>query len=197
MAERPRFAIFASGRGSNAEALMDLFESGEVAADLALVLSNVDRAPVIEKAAARGHPTAVVPHTGTSRAEHEARVLEVVEGHEIDHILLAGYMRILSAGFLAGFPGKVLNIHPALLPEFRGLDAQRRQWEAGVAEVGATVHFVDEGVDTGPALLQERIAVRGDEGPDELARRILTEVEHRIYPEAVRRFVASLEEGSA
>jgi phosphoribosylglycinamide formyltransferase-1 len=194
MAERPRFAIFASGRGSNAEALMGLFESGEVAADLALVLSNVEGAPVVEKAAARGHPTVVVPHTGLTRAGHEARVLRAVEGHRVQHVLLAGYMRILSPAFLAEFPGTILNIHPALLPEFRGLDAPRRQWEAGVAEAGATVHIVDDGVDTGPTLLQGRIEVRGDEGPDELAHRILTEVEHRIYPEAVRRFVASLEE---
>jgi phosphoribosylglycinamide formyltransferase-1 len=196
MAERPRFAVFASGRGSNADALMDLFESGEIAADLVLVLSNVENAPVIGKAAARGHPTAVVPHAGSSRSEHETRVLGVIESHRVGHILLAGYMRVLSAAFLAAFPGRILNIHPALLPEFRGLDAPRRQWEAGLAEVGATVHFVDEGVDTGPTLLQGRIVVRGDEGPDELGHRILTEVEHRIYPEAVRRFVANLEEGS-
>jgi len=194
MAERPRFAIFASGRGSNAEALMDLFESDDVAADLVLVLSNAAGAPVIDKAAARRHPTAVVPHTGLSRAEHEALVLREVEERRAGHILLAGYMRILSPAFLAAFGGRILNIHPALLPEFRGLDAPRRQWEAGVSEAGATVHFVDDGVDTGPTLLQGRIAVRGDEGPDELAHRILTEVEHRIYPEAVRRFVASLEE---
>jgi phosphoribosylglycinamide formyltransferase-1 len=194
MAERPRFAVLASGRGSNAEALMDLFDSGEVAADLVLVLSNLEEAAVLEKAAARGYPTEVVPHAGLRRAEHEALVLAALEAHRVDHILLAGYMRILSPEFLTAFEGEVLNIHPALLPEFRGLDAPRRQWEAGVAEAGATVHLVDEGVDTGPALLQGRIAVRGDEGPDELAHRILTEVEHHIYPEAVRRFVASLEE---
>lgn len=193
MAERPRFAVFASGRGTNAECLMEMFAAGGVAADLVLVLSNVPGAPVLAKAGARGFPTEVVPHSGVSRRDHEDRVLRVIEGHRVHHILLAGYMRILSPHFLDRFPGRILNIHPALLPAFPGLDAQRRQWEAGVTEAGATVHFVTEEVDAGPILLQGRIRVRGDEGPDGLADRILTEVEHRIYPDAVRLLVAELE----
>jgi phosphoribosylglycinamide formyltransferase-1 len=190
MAERPRFAILASGRGTNAEALMDLFGSGEVAADLVLVLSNVPDAPVLERAGLRGVPTAVVPHPGLDREEHEDLVLERLGDYRVDHLALAGYMRILSSHFLDRFPGPILNIHPSLLPEFPGLDAPARQWEAGVAEAGATVHLVTEEVDAGPILLQGRIDVRGDEGPEELARRILTEVEHRIYPEAIRLLVA-------
>ncbi len=194
MAERPRFAIFASGRGTNAECLMDLFSSGELDADLVLVLSNVPDAAVLSKARARGFPTEVVPHAGIPRREHEDRVLAVLERSRVDHILLAGYMRILSAHLLDAFDGHILNIHPALLPEFPGLDAQRRQWEAGVREAGATVHLVTEEVDAGPILVQGRIEVRGDEGPDGLAERILTEVEHVIYPEAVRRLVTDMSE---
>lgn len=109
-----------------------------------------------------------------------------------EHLLLAGYMRILSAEFLDAWPGRILNVHPSLLPDFPGLDAPARQWEAGVTVAGATVHVVDDGVDSGPILLQGRIEVRGDEGPDGLAMRILTEVEHRIYPRAVRLLVGEL-----
>lgn len=194
MAERPRFAIFASGRGTNAEGLMDLFDSGELEADLVLVLCNVPGAPVVGKAEARSVPTAVVPHRGLDRRTHEDRVLQALAAHRVDHVLLAGYMRILSPHFLQRFDGLTVNIHPSLLPDFPGMDAQRQQWEAGVREAGATVHLVTEELDGGPILLQDRIAVRGDEGPDGLAQRILTEVEHRIYPEAVRRLVAELTE---
>ncbi len=194
MTERLRFAIFASGRGTNAEVLMDLFDSGELAADLVLVVCNVEGAPVVTKAASRGYPTAVVPHRGINRTTHEDRVLEAVAEAGVEHILLAGYMRILSPHFIDRFEGTIVNIHPSLLPDFPGVDAQRQQWEAGVTEAGATVHLVTEELDGGPILLQEKITVRGDEGPDGLAARILNEVEHRIYPEAVRRLVTQLTE---
>ncbi|MEO0813934.1 MAG: formyltransferase family protein, partial [Myxococcota bacterium] len=107
----------------------------------------------------------------------------------VDHVLLAGYMRVLSRTFLRGWRGQILNIHPSLLPEFPGLHAQKRQWEAKVSVAGATVHYVDDGVDTGPTLLQGSIDVRGDEGADGLSERILNEVEHVLYPRAVRLFL--------
>ena len=188
-ATRPRFAILASGRGSNAEALMRAFESGLIPATLALVVSNVADAGVLALAAARGYPTRAIPHKGIGRREHEAQLLASLRETAVDHLLLAGYMRILSHDFLAAWPGAILNIHPALLPDFPGLHAAERQWEAGRKIAGATVHFVDAGVDTGQVLLQGSLEVRGDEGPEGLAQRILTEIEHVIYPRAVRLFL--------
>ena len=192
-----RFAILASGRGSNAEALIEAFASGFLPAALALVLSNKPDAPVLEKARRRGVPTAVVPSKGLPREAHEERVLAELERARVDHVLLAGYMRILSPHFLARFRGSVLNIHPSLLPDFPGLRGAERQWEAGRKVAGATVHRVDAGTDTGPILLQGSLVVRGDEGPDGLAARILTEVEHVIYPRAVRLFLERLRESQA
>lgn len=162
---------------------MEAFASDLSDAELILVLSDNSDAPVLEKAARRGVPTAVVARTG-SREDHERALLAAVSG--TDHLLLAGYMRILSPWFLEQFGGTILNIHPSLLPDFPGLEAPARQWEARVKTAGATVHIVDGGIDSGPILLQGSIPVRGDEGPDGLAERILTEVEHRIYPQAVR-----------
>ena len=180
---RPRFAILGSGRGSNAERLMEAFATSVTDADLALVVSDVPGAPILDRAQRRGHATAVVD--GPKPAQ-EAALLATLAEAGVGHLLLGGYLRILSPDFLRRFGGTVLNIHPSILPAFPGLDAPARQWEAGVAVAGATVHFVDEGVDTGPILLQGRIAVRGDEGPQGLADRILIEVEHRIYPRALR-----------
>jgi phosphoribosylglycinamide formyltransferase-1 len=187
-----RFAILASGRGSNAVALMDAFASGFIPARLALVVTNIDGAPVLAKAEARGISAVCLPHAGLTRAEHERRLLEKLRAERIDHVLLAGYMRLLSGELLRAFSGRILNIHPALLPDFPGLHAAERQWEAGYGVAGATVHFVDEGVDTGPVILQGSLAVRGDEGPEGLAQRLLEEVEHVIYPRAVRLFVDRL-----
>lgn len=187
-----RFAILASGRGSNAEALMTAFDSGFLPATLALVLSNKQDAIVLDKARARGIPVACVPHRGLLRQAHEALVLSELGHARIDHVLLAGYMRVLSPWFLSNFRGSVLNIHPSLLPDFPGLHAAERQWHAGAKVAGATVHYVDGGVDTGPVLLQGSLVVRGDEGPEGLAERLLSEVEHVIYPRAVRLFLDRL-----
>ena len=191
---RPRFAILGSGRGSNAERLMEAFAATVTDADLVLVVTDVAGAPILDKAAAHGVPAVVIDGNQERR---ETAMLAALSEARVGHLLLAGYMRILSRGFLGRFGGTILNIHPSLLPEFAGLDAPARQWEAGVRVAGATVHFVDEGVDSGPILVQGRIEVRGDEGPNGLAHRILTEVEHRIYPRALRLLVDQLaaEEG--
>ena len=170
---------------------MEAFATELNDAELVLVVSDNPEAPVLEKARRRGVPVAVVARDG-SRGDHERALLETVAAAGAEHLLLAGYMRILSPRFLERFEGTILNIHPSLLPDFPGLDAQERQWEAGVTVAGATVHFVEEDVDSGPILLQGSIEVRGDEGPDGLADRILTEVEHRIYPQAVRTLVDRL-----
>jgi len=168
---------------------MEAFATTITDADLVLVASDVADAPILERAARYGVPTAVAAGRGDAQ---EQALLEALDSAGAEHLLLAGYLKVLSAAFLARIPGTVLNVHPSLLPDFPGLHAQERQWEAGVKVAGATVHFVDEGVDTGPILLQGRIDVRGDEGPDGLARRILTEVEHRIYPRAVGLLVDQL-----
>lgn len=194
-AEYLRFAVMASGRGTNATALMNAFESKFIPADLAVVISNKPGAAVVDLAQGRGYATATVPSKGVSRADHEKQLLATLHEYRVDHVLLAGYMRILTDTFLGGFGGHVLNIHPALLPDFPGLNAGRRQWEAGAKVAGATVHLVDEGVDTGPVLLQGSLEVRGDEGPEGLEARLLTEVEHVIYPRAVRLFIDRLARG--
>ena len=187
-----RFAILASGRGSNAVALMDAFAGGFLDADLAVVISNKPTAAVLERARERGVTAVSIPSKGLEREEHERLVLARLAEHRVDHILLAGYMRILTPAFLGSFGGRVINIHPALLPDFPGLHAAERQWRAGRKVAGATVHFVDEGVDTGQPILMGSIEVRGDEGEDGLAARILHEVEHHIYPRAVRLFLDRL-----
>lgn len=191
-ASAPRFAILASGRGSNADVLMQAFASGAIRADLVGVVTNVEGAGVLEHAARHGVATHTVVHRGLARESHESAVIDVLTELGAQHVLLAGYMRVLSPAFLSRFSGRILNIHPSLLPEFPGLHAAERQWQARRSVAGATVHFVDGGVDTGPVILQGSIDVRGDEGPDGLAQRILTEVEHVIYPRAVRLFVERL-----
>lgn len=190
--ERPRFAIIASGRGSNADALMRTFARGAFPADLVAVVTNVEGAGVLERAREHGVPGRVLVSKGMTREAHEEALLGLLAELGVQHLLLAGYLRILSPYFLSRFSGRILNIHPSLLPEFPGLQGAERQWKAGRSVVGATVHFVDSGVDTGPVILQGSIDVRGDEGPDGLAQRILTEVEHVIYPRAVRLFVERL-----
>lgn len=192
---RPRFAIFGSGRGSNAAALMAHFKDGSLDAELAVVLSNVAGAPILDKSRAHGYPTALIESQGRSREAHERLCLACLQEHDVDHILLAGYMRILSPQFIQTFRGVILNIHPSLLPDFPGLSAVAAQWQAGGRVAGATVHFVDAGVDTGPCLLSGSIDVRGDEGADGLATRILHEVEHVIYPRAVRLLLDRLRRG--
>ena len=187
--ERVRFAILASGRGSNAVALMQAFTDGFIEADLAVVLSNKAQAPVLDRAKERGFASECIESVGKPRQAHEADLLAALRKHNVQHLLLAGYMRILTASFLERFAGQVLNIHPALLPDFPGLHAAERQWDAGRRVAGATVHLVDAGVDTGPTILQGSLLVRGVEGQHGLAERILTEVEHVIYPRAVRLFL--------
>lgn len=173
---------------------MDAFESGDLAADLVLVLSNEADAPVLAKARRRGYKTAVVAVGASTRESHERAVLARLQAETVEHVLLAGYMRILSPWFLDRFQGNILNVHPSLLPGFPGLRAQERQWDAGVAVAGATVHYVTERVDSGPILVQGSIAVRGHEGPGGLAERILSEVEHVIYPRALRLLVDQLDQ---
>lgn len=187
-----RFGILASGRGSNAESLIKAFANPEFPAELAVLICNRADAPVLEKARALGVESLLIESADRERHEYELEMLTALGERNVDHLLLAGFMRVLSRTFLRGWRGQILNIHPSLLPEFPGLKAQERQWEAGVTVAGATVHFVDDGIDTGPILLQGAIDVRGDEGADGLSQRILEEVEHTLYPRAVRLFLDRL-----
>lgn len=164
---------------------MESFASGFLPADLVVVISDRAGAAVLDKATSRQVSNELVPYQDRSRSEHETALLSCLRRYQVDHLLLAGYLRILSPDFLQQFPGVILNIHPSLLPDFPGLHAVRQQWLAGVRIAGATVHYVDAQVDNGPILLSGSIEVRGDEGEAGLAQRILLEVEHVIYRRAV------------
>lgn len=181
-----RVGVLASGRGTNLQALLAAQASGALGdARIVLVLSNVADAGALERARAAGVLAEFVDPRGLTRAEYDTRLLAHLAGRKVELLCLAGYMRLLSAAFVAGFRGPILNIHPSLLPSFPGLHAQRQACEHGVKLSGATVHLVDAGLDSGPIVLQEGVAVCDDDDADALAARIL-EAEHRLYPRALR-----------
>ena len=184
---RRRLAVLLSGRGSNFEAIADAVESGRIEnAEIAAVISDVAEAPGLARARQRGLPAHAVDRREIpGRAARERRMLDILENARPDLICLAGYMRVLSPAFVVKYRGRILNIHPALLPAYPGLHAQRQALEHGVKIAGATVHFVDEGVDTGPIVLQAAVPVLEGDTEATLSARILAE-EHRLYPEAVR-----------
>ncbi len=184
---KAKLAIFASGRGSNAVAIIKATQAEDFPAEVAIVLSDNPDAPVLDKTRALGVKAIWLdpgPKYSFLIPEVEKRWVEVLREHNVDYVLLAGFMRVLKKTLLDAFADRILNIHPALLPSFKGLDAQRQAWEYGVKYSGATVHFVDDSLDGGPIILQEPVKVEDDDTPESLAARIL-EVEHRIYPEAV------------
>jgi phosphoribosylglycinamide formyltransferase 1 len=180
-----RIGVLISGRGSNLQALIDAQRRGELGGEIAVVFSNVADAAGLERARAAGIPTACRDHRGRTREEFDAEVVEVLRGHEVDLVCLAGYMRLVSQVFVRAFPQRILNVHPALLPAFPGKDAQRQAVEHGVKVSGATVHIVDEGLDSGPIVAQQAVPVLSHDTADSLSARIL-QVEHRLYPRAVR-----------
>jgi phosphoribosylglycinamide formyltransferase 1 len=181
--------ILISGRGSNMEAIVRALESERWPARIAAVISNKPDAKGLDFAQARGIPTAVVPSKEfANRAEFDAALQETVDGFAPDLVVLAGFMRILTAPFVEHYAGRMLNIHPSLLPLFPGLHTHRQALEAKVTEHGATVHFVTAELDHGPTVLQARIDVLPGDTEESLAQRLL-EKEHVIYPQAVRLFV--------
>ncbi|MFN2385259.1 MAG: phosphoribosylglycinamide formyltransferase [Thermoanaerobaculia bacterium] len=186
-----RLAIMLSGRGSNFEAIADAVSRGEIPdAEIVAVVSDVPSAPGLQSARARGLPAHAVDREAfASRRAHEEEVLRILAASRPDLICLAGYMRVLSPGFVQAYSGRILNIHPSLLPKYGGLEPQRRALEAGDTESGCTVHVVDEGTDTGPVVLQYRVPILPGDTAEQLAARIL-EREHEAYPEAIRRFFA-------
>lgn len=180
-----RLGVLLSGRGSNFVALADACQRGEVPAGISLVVSNRPGAAGLDRAAERGIPTAVFPSKGLARVDHEQQVVAALKDAKVEWVCLAGYMRLLSAAFVEQFPQRILNIHPALLPAFPGLEAQRQAWEHGVKVSGCTVHLVDAGLDSGPIVVQRCVPVLEEDTPESLAERTL-EAEHLAYPAAIR-----------
>ena len=190
MTTRARVAVLLSGRGSNFLALHGAMERGELPAEIALVVSNVAEAAGLERARALRLPTVCLPHRlEPNRQAHEAKVLAALDHADVEWVCLAGYMRLLSAGFVAAYPQRILNIHPSLLPAFPGLNAQEQALEWGVRVAGCTVHLVDEELDHGPIVAQRVVPVKPEDTAESLAARILAE-EHKAYPEALRRLLA-------
>ncbi len=182
-------AVLVSGRGSNLQAIIDSIESDYLKARIAVVISDVGNAYALERARKHGIEAVFInPQNFVSKELYEEKVLEVLKKHGAELVLLAGYMRILGKTLLSAFKNRMLNIHPALLPAFPGLHAQRQAFDHGVKVAGCTVHFVDETLDGGPIILQRCVEVKEDDTPETLADRIL-EQEHKIYPEAVKLFV--------
>src|ERR1700740_316281 len=183
---KKRIGVLLSGRGSNFEALAESVAAGRIPnAEIAVVISNREGAPGIERAKARGLQTQVIPSKGLEREAYDRQVAAVLEECQVDLVCLAGYMRLLSPFFVAKFPNRILNIHPSLLPSFPGLESQKQALDYGVKFAGCTVHFVDENLDAGPIVLQAVVPIEDVDTEDTLSARILKE-EHRIYSEAVK-----------
>lgn len=184
-----RLGVLISGRGSNLQAIIDAIAEGRLGATIAVVISNRADAAGLERARNAGIETLVVDHRDKTRfptrEDFDRELVAQLKARGVGLVCLAGFMRLLSAEFIRAFPNAILNIHPALLPAFPGLDAQRRAWTHGVKVSGATVHLVTEDLDAGPIVLQQAVPVLEDDTPDALAARILVE-EHTLYPEAIR-----------
>jgi phosphoribosylglycinamide formyltransferase 1 len=184
-----RLGVLLSGRGSNFLALHEAIERGELPARIVLVLSNVAGAPGLDRARELRLSAQAIPHrVEPSRQAHEEKVIAALREAGVEWVCLAGYMRVLSPAFVAAFPRRVVNIHPSLLPAFPGVDAQEQALTHGVKVSGCTVHLVDEGLDSGPIVVQRAVPVLDDDTPRTLAARIL-EQEHLAYPEALRRLL--------
>lgn len=180
-----KLAVLLSGRGSNFAAIQQAIDSGKLDATIVCVISNRGDAPGVARAREAGLITHVFDNRQSpSRAAHEAEVLRALESAQPDFICLAGYMRLLSAGFIAAYPNRIINIHPSLLPSFPGVDAQAQALAHGVKVSGCTVHFVDENLDAGPILVQRAVEVRDDDSVETLSARILQQ-EHEAYVEAL------------
>jgi phosphoribosylglycinamide formyltransferase 1 len=180
-----RTAVLISGKGSNLAALVEAAKTPGYPAEIALVISNKPEAGGLKIAAEAGIPSRIIPHTEyESRDEFEAAIQAALESHRIQLVCLAGFMRVLGAEFVAQWPGRMLNIHPSLLPAYKGLNTHARALEAGEKEAGCTMHLVVPELDSGPILAQARVPVLPGDTPETLAARVQTE-EHRIYPQAL------------
>ena len=180
-----RIGVLASGRGTDFQALVDAAKAGRLGAEISVLICNNPGAPVIGRAEAAHIPVAVTDHRGKSRADFEEEALAVLQGKGVDLVVLAGFMRIVTAILLSKFPMRVINIHPSLLPAFPGAHPHEDVLKHGAKVSGCTIHFVDESTDGGPILLQKAVEVREDDTPETLAARV-HEKENELYPEAIR-----------
>lgn len=181
-----KLGVLVSGRGSNLQAIIDRIADGYLPLEIAVVISDYDDAYALERAKQAGIPTvAVVRKQCASKEEFEAKITAALESYGCELVVLAGFMRILSADFVNHFENKIINIHPAILPSFPGLHGQRQAFEYGVKVAGCTVHFVDAGTDSGPIILQKVVPAYFEDDEDTLAARILVE-EHKALPEALK-----------
>ncbi len=184
--EKFKLAIFVSGNGSNLQAIIDSIENDYLAAEISLVLSNVKDAYALERG--KNHGLEVIfldPKTFPNRANYEQKIIDLLLSKSIDLICLAGFMQILGKNFIEAFSGKIINIHPSLLPAFPGLNVQKKALEHGAKFSGCTVHFVNEEIDGGAIILQSVVPIHDEDDIESLSKRIL-EQEHIIYPEAIR-----------
>jgi phosphoribosylglycinamide formyltransferase-1 len=188
MADSLKLGVLISGNGSNLQAIIDNIENGSLQATIKIVISNNPDAFGITRAKKHGIPFAILKKSDFKNKEaFDEQLIKTLKDNGVELVVLAGFMRILSSPFLKSFPKKVMNIHPALLPSFPGLHAQKQAFDYGVKVSGCTVHFVDEGVDTGPIIIQAAVPVLDGDTEDTLAARILKE-EHKIYPLAIQSF---------
>lgn len=183
-----KIAVLVSGNGTNLQSIIDHIAGGSLTASISAVISNRSDAFALQRAKRAGIPTTVIEER--ERERFEARLATLLQGMDIDYIVLAGFMRILSPSFVQKYPRRILNIHPALLPHFPGTESIKRAWEAGVSETGCTVHFVDEGVDTGPVISQKKVPVNSGETLEALTERIHA-AEHQLYPEVLQQLAES------
>ncbi|MYA79530.1 MAG: phosphoribosylglycinamide formyltransferase [Acidobacteriia bacterium] len=179
-----KLGILLSGRGSNFQAIARNVQAGKIPAEIAVVISSRTDAQGLETARAMGLEAVCIPSKGLKREEYDRRVVALLKQKQVDLVCLAGFMRLLSAWFVEQFPNRILNIHPALLPSFPGLDGQQQALEHGVKFSGCTVHFVDAGLDSGPIVAQAVVPVNDDDTLAALSARILSQ-EHRLYTEAI------------
>ncbi|PUU94413.1 phosphoribosylglycinamide formyltransferase [Halanaerobium sp.] len=181
-----KIAVFASGRGSNFQSIIDNIKSGDIPAEIKLLISDRQDAGALKRAEHEEIEHLFIdPDHFETKADYEEELIGLLENAGVELVVLAGYMRILSPLFVKHFQNQIINIHPSLLPAFKGLDAQKQAVDYGVKYSGCTVHFVDQGMDTGPIIKQAVVEVEADDSADDLAARILKE-EHKIYPEAVK-----------
>ena len=189
-----RIAVLGSGKGSNCQSIIDAIEAGSLHARIVCVLSDVEDAGILERAARHGIPARYIsaaPYRTKLAGEAEQAYLAALREHDTEVIALAGFMRIVKEGLLNAYPDRIVNIHPALLPAFPGLDSWKQAVDYGVKISGCTVHLVDAGIDSGPILVQRAVPVREDDTPETLHARIQVE-EHKAYPEALRILAARL-----
>jgi len=188
MADLLQLGVLISGSGSNLQSIIDHIEKGSLNAVIKIVISNKPDAFGITRAKKHGIPVTVVKNENfKDKKDYDLELVKILKDNDVDLVILAGFMRIMTPAFLRAFPGKVINIHPALLPSFPGTHGQKQAFDYGVKFSGCTVHLVDEGVDTGPIIIQSVVPVLDDDTEETLAARILKE-EHKIYPQAIKYF---------